>query len=79
MTVHTKAEVEQAALEWLSGLGWHVSHGPGLEPDKHSAEFDDYGQVVLECRPRDAFLSELVSVEMGIGCPASDPNEGGSD
>ena len=25
----SEADVEQAALAWLSGLGWQVAHGPG--------------------------------------------------
>ena len=58
MTTLTEAEVEQAALEWLSGLGWHVLHGPDIAPDMPSAERDDYGQVVLDRRLRDA-LAEL--------------------
>ena len=28
MTTLTEADVEAAALDWLSGLGWQVAHGP---------------------------------------------------
>ena len=58
MTTLTEADVESAALEWLDGLGWGVAHGPDIAPDAPGAERDDYGQVVLERRLRDA-LAEL--------------------
>ena len=53
MTTLTEADVEHAALEWLSGLGWQVLHGPDIAPDTPNAERAGYGQVVLERRPRD--------------------------
>ena len=58
MTTITEAEVEAAALDWLSALGWQVAHGPDIAPDTPNAERDDYAQVVLERRLRDA-LAEL--------------------
>ena len=58
MTTITEADVEQAALDWLSALGWKVAHGPDIAPDTPNAERDDYAQVVLERRLRDA-LAEL--------------------
>ncbi len=54
MTTITEADVEQAALDWLSGLGWAVAHGPAIAPETPNAERADYGQVVLERRLRDA-------------------------
>ena len=60
MTSITEADVEQAALGWLSALGWQVAHGPDIAPDTPSAERDEYGNVVLERRLRDA-LAELNS------------------
>ena len=30
-------DVEQAALEWLSGLGWQVLHGPDIAQEMPSA------------------------------------------
>ena len=54
----TESDVEQAALDWLSGLGWHVAHGPDIAPGTPNAERGDYGQVVLEQRLLDA-LSAL--------------------
>ena len=58
MTTLTEADVEQAALDLLSGLGWGVANGPDIAPDASDAERSDYGQVVLEHRLRDA-LAEL--------------------
>ena len=54
MTTLTEADVEQAALEWLATLGWQVAHGPDIAPDALGSERDDYSQVVLEARLRDA-------------------------
>ena len=51
---HGEADVEQAALDWLSALGWQVAHGPGIAPDTPNTELTDYGQMVLERRLRDA-------------------------
>ena len=58
MTTLTEADVEQAALEWLRDLGWQLAHGPDIAPETSAAERDDYGQVVLERRLRDA-LADL--------------------
>ena len=58
MTTITEADVEQAALDWLSALGWKVAHGPDIAPGTPNAERTDYGQVVLERRVQDS-LAEL--------------------
>ncbi len=58
MTTITEADVESAALDWLSGLGWEVAHGSDIGPDSPNSERADFGQVILERRLRDA-LSEL--------------------
>ena len=57
MTTITEADVEQIALDWLRELGWQVAHGPDIAPDTPNAERDDYGQVVLERRLRDALAA----------------------
>jgi len=44
-----EAEVEQAALNWLSDLGWATESGPELSRD--------YSQVVLEDRLQDALAA----------------------
>ena len=58
MTTLTEADVKSAALEWLASLGWQTAPGPDIAPDAPGAERGNYGQVVLEQRPRDA-LSRL--------------------
>ena len=30
MTTITEADVEQAALDWLSALGWQTAYGPDI-------------------------------------------------
>ena len=57
MSTFTEAEVEQAALDWLVALAWQVAHGSDIAPDAPGAERDDFGQVVLEHRLRDALAS----------------------
>ncbi len=54
MTTLTESDVESAALDWLRALGWDVAHGPDIAPGTPNAERDNYGQVVLERRLRDA-------------------------
>ena len=57
MTTITEADVEQAALDWLRGLGWGVAHGPDIAPDTPGPERADYGEVVLGRRLRDALAA----------------------
>ena len=52
-----EADVEQAALDWLEGLGWRVAHGPDISADTANTERANYGQVVLEHRLRDALAA----------------------
>ena len=58
MTAITESVVEEAALDWLDGLGWSVAHGPDIASETLGAERVDYGQVILERRLRDA-LAQL--------------------
>ncbi len=58
MTTLTEADVEQAALDWLAAQGWGVARGADIAPGTPAAERDDYGEVVLERRLRDA-LADL--------------------
>jgi len=46
--------IESAALAWLEAIGWTTKHGNEIAPGQLWAERDDYGQVVLEKRLRDA-------------------------
>jgi type I restriction enzyme R subunit len=50
----TESVVEQAALAWLESVGWQVRNGAEIAPGAPAAERDDYGQVVLTQRLRDA-------------------------
>jgi type I restriction enzyme R subunit len=48
----TESEVEEAALDWLKGLGWAIAHGPNIAPDSDFPERTDFRDVVLEDRLR---------------------------
>jgi type I restriction enzyme R subunit len=50
----TEFTVEEAALAWLESLGWAVKHGPDIAPVGLFAEREDYREVVLTRRLRDA-------------------------
>jgi len=54
MTSFTESVVEQAALAWLESVGWQVRNGAEIAPGEPAAERDDYGQVILAQRLRDA-------------------------
>ena len=58
MTTLSEADVERAALDWLAAQDWRVAHGSDIAPGTPAAERDDYADVVLERRLRDA-LAEL--------------------
>ena len=50
----SESHVEDAALEWLSGLGYTVLHGPDIAPEGYAPERVSYDQVVLIVRLRGA-------------------------
>ncbi len=54
MSKFTESHVEGAALEWLSGLGYAVLHGPDISPDGTTPERVSYDQVLLTVRLREA-------------------------
>ncbi|MFY9609640.1 MAG: type I restriction endonuclease subunit R [Blastocatellia bacterium] len=54
MSIFTESIVEKAALAWLEGVGWQIRNGAEIAPGEPAAERDDYGQVVLAQRLRDA-------------------------
>jgi type I restriction enzyme R subunit len=54
VSAFTESVVEQAALAWLESVGWAVRNGAAIAPGEPAAERDDYGQVVLAQRLRDA-------------------------
>ena len=46
--------IEQVASTWLESLGYLILSGPEIAPGEPAAERDNYGQVVLEYRLRQA-------------------------
>ncbi len=48
----TESVVEEAALEWLSSLGFTVLNGPDIAPGERLAERNEYSEVILERRLR---------------------------
>jgi type I restriction enzyme R subunit len=47
----TESVVEQAALEWLTGLGWQTAYGPEIAGSERGG---DFAKVILEGRLRQA-------------------------
>lgn len=45
-----ESEVEEAALEWLDGIGYQIAFGPDIAHDGERPERTGYGDVVLEKR-----------------------------
>ena len=54
MSGFSESVIEQAAIAWLESTGWRVRNGAAIAPGEPAAERDDYGQVVLTQRLRDA-------------------------
>ena len=54
MAGFTESHVEEAALEWLAGLGYAVLYGPDISPDGSRPERGSYDQVLLTERLREA-------------------------
>jgi type I restriction enzyme R subunit len=54
MAAFSESHVEEAALEWLAGLGYAVLHGPDISPDGATPERVSYAQVLLTIRLRAA-------------------------
>ena len=50
----SESHVEDAALEWLSGLDYAVLHGADIAPDGSTPERISYSQIVLTGRLREA-------------------------
>jgi len=49
-----EAQVETVAVEYFRALGYGYAHGPSIAPDGDAPERENYGQVVLINRLRDA-------------------------
>jgi type I restriction enzyme, R subunit len=56
MSDFTESVVEDAALAWLESLGYAIKHGPEIAPGELFAEREEYGQVILAIRLRDALV-----------------------
>ncbi|MBC7350167.1 MAG: type I restriction endonuclease subunit R [Candidatus Aminicenantes bacterium] len=54
MAKFVESEVEAAALSWLESLGWSVKYGSDMIPGGLFSERQDYTQVILDARLRDA-------------------------
>ncbi|MDL1888320.1 type I restriction endonuclease subunit R [Nitrospirales bacterium NOB] len=54
MNTFTESVVEQAALAWLESMGYNILSGPEIAPGESQAEREDYGQVTLAQRLRQA-------------------------
>ncbi len=50
----TEDQLEQEALSWLADVGWQHRYGPDLAPDGSTPERDNYRQVLLIGRLRQA-------------------------
>uniref|UniRef100_UPI0026019685 type I restriction endonuclease n=1 Tax=Acidocella sp. TaxID=50710 RepID=UPI0026019685 len=50
----TESHVEDAALAWVSELGYAVLHGPDIAPDSTRPERTSYDEVILPARLNDA-------------------------
>ena len=51
-----ESEIEDATLEWFSGLGYAVLHGPDISPDGPTPERVSYDQVLLTERFQEALV-----------------------
>jgi len=62
----TESQIESLALSWLESIGWQVRESAEIAPAELFAGRQDYGQVVLEQRLRDALLPKLISGEIRV-------------
>ncbi len=64
----SESVVEEAALDWLRGLGYATVFGPGIDPDEPGAERADFDEVVLARRLKEA----LARLNPGVPADALD-------
>ena len=50
MSKFTETHVEDAALAWVSELGYAILHGPDIAPDSAAPERTSYDEVILPAR-----------------------------
>ncbi|OWQ93653.1 DEAD/DEAH box helicase [Roseateles aquatilis] len=68
MSAITEDHVEQAALEWLAGLGWSAAHGPDISPPDAKTPGTDrasHREVVLAGRLREAIARLNPHIPLG--------------
>ena len=49
-----ESDIEEAALEWFTELGYTILHGPDIAPDTPNAERSSYNEVILTRRLQEA-------------------------
>ncbi len=54
MTHFAESTIEETALEWLNDLGYTLVFGNDIAPDEPAAERENYGEVILSRRLKDA-------------------------
>jgi len=50
----TESTIEETALEWLKDMGYTIVFGNDIAPDEPAAERENYGEVILVGRLKDA-------------------------
>ena len=64
MTTFSEADVERAALEWLSAANWQIARGSDIVPGVPASERDDFGQFVF---PFTSYVLPLLGGETADG------------
>ena len=54
MTHFTESTIEETALEWLKDMGYTIVFGNEIAPDEPAAERENYSEVILAGRLKDA-------------------------
>ena len=72
----TESVVEQAALAWLESVGWQVLNSAKIAPGKTDSERENYGQVILERRLRDALA--WLNPKLPAEAPSTTPSANSS-
>ena len=53
-TAFCESELEQATLEWFEELNYDIIFAPDIAPDGEYAEREDYSDVILQERLKEA-------------------------
>ena len=54
MTHFTESTIKETALKWLKDMGYTIVFGNDIAPDEPAAERENYGEVILSGRLKDA-------------------------